>query len=214
MRIRTVRTMTIPLTLAALLAGIPALAGKAELLDPAKLNATAPDTYKAKFETTKGEFVIEVQRAWSPQGADRFYNLVKNGFYDDQRLFRVVPGFVVQWGISGDPEISAKWKEASIQDDPVKESNKRGTITFAKTNSPNSRTTQVFVNYKDNTNLDGMKFAPFGRILSGMEVVDKFNAEYADRPTGQQGQMQAEGNAFLDKAFPNLDRIKKATIVE
>jgi peptidyl-prolyl cis-trans isomerase A (cyclophilin A) len=214
MRIRTVRTMTTSLMLAALIAAVPVLAGKAELLDPSKLNAAAPATFKAKFETTKGDFVVEVQRAWSPQGADRFYNLVKNGFYDDQRLFRVVPGFVVQWGISGDPEISGKWRAASIQDDPVKESNKRGTITFAKTGSPNSRTTQVFINYKDNTNLDGMQFAPFGKVVSGMEVVDKFNAEYADRPTGQQNEMQAQGNAFLDKSFPNLDRIKKATIVE
>src|SRR5215467_4494490 len=156
----------------------PALA-QSPLENPAGLREQAPATYKARFDTTKGVFVIEVTRAWAPKGADRFYNLVKNGFYDNVRFFRVISGFMVQFGINGDPGIMAKWRTAQIGDDPVTQSNKRGMITFA-TAGPNTRTSQVFINFGDNTNLDGMGFAPFGRVVSGMNVVDSLYAEYGE----------------------------------
>ena len=158
-----------------------------------------------------------MHRAWAPHGADRFYNLVKHGFYDNERFFRVISGFMVQFGINGDPRISAHWRDANIPDDPVKESNKRGTITFA-TAGPNTRTTQVFINFGDNAGLDGQGFAPFGQVVSGMKVVDSLNAEYGEgAPRGRgpdQGRMQTEGNAYLEKDFPRMDYMKKATIVE
>jgi peptidyl-prolyl cis-trans isomerase A (cyclophilin A) len=168
-----------------------------------------------KFDTTKGAFVVQVTRAWAPNGADRFYNLVKNGFYDNVRFFRVISGFMVQFGINGDPQLSARWRQAQIKDDAVTQSNKRGMITFA-TAGPNTRTTQVFINFADNTNLDGMGFAPFGRIVSGMNVVDALNAEYGEgAPRGRgpdQGKLQSEGNAYLAREFARMDYIKKATI--
>jgi peptidyl-prolyl cis-trans isomerase A (cyclophilin A) len=182
------------------------------LLDPSSLNQKAPDTYKAKFTTTKGDFVVEVTRAWAPLGADRFYNLVKNGFYNDCELFRVVPGFVVQFGINGDPKISAPWAHANIPDDPVTQSNKQGTITYA-TAGPNTRTTQVFVNLGDNSRLDAQGFTPFGAVVEGMDVIEKFDSEYDDQPTGAQGQIEGQGNAFLKSSYPNLDVIKTAVIV-
>jgi len=194
------------------LAGSAAWAGKEALMEPVKLTAKAPDTFAAKFETSKGNFTIEVTRAWSPLGADRFYNLVKNGYYDNIRFFRVVPGFVVQFGIHGEPAVSAKWKDQKIQDEPVKESNKAGYITYAK-GGPNSRTTQVFINLKDNASLDSMGFSPFGKVSEGMDVVLKLNGEYGDSITGLQGQIYAQGNAFLAQKAPNLDFIKKATVV-
>ena len=178
-------------------------------------NEPAPASYKVKFDTSKGVFVVQVTRAWAPQGADRFYNLVKSGFYDNVRFFRVISGFMVQFGINGDPAVMAKWRGAPIKDDPVTQSNRRGTITFA-TAGPNTRTSQVFINFVDNSNLDRMGFAPFGRVVSGMDVVDKLNAEYGEgAPRGRgpdQGRMQMEGNAYLAKDFPRLDYIKKATI--
>ncbi len=180
-----------------------------KLTNPAALNEKAPDTYKAKFETSKGDFVVEVTRAWAPHGADRFYNLVKNGFYDEDRFFRVVPGFMVQFGINGDPAVARAWRTATIPDDPVKQSNKRGYITFA-TSGPNSRTTQVFINFADNAGLDRQGFAPFGQVTSGMDVVDKINSSYGESPSQQHIQM--EGNAYLNKEFPKLDYVKKATI--
>src|SRR6478672_10881279 len=137
------------------------------LSNPAALREQAPATFKVRFDTTKGPFVVEVTRAWAPKGADRFYNLVKNGFYDNVRFFRVLTGFMAQFGINGNPAIQAHWREAVINDDPVKHSNKRGTISFA-TSGPNSRTTQVFINFTDNSSLDGMGFSPFGRVVSGM----------------------------------------------
>ena len=148
------------------------------LLDPkhADVNKQAPAKFLAKFETSKGEFVIEVQRDWAPKGADRFYNLVKNGYFSDVRFFRVVTGFVAQFGIHGDPKVSAAWRDANIQDDPVKESNKRGMVVFA-TAGPNTRTTQFFINFKDNVRLDSMGFSPFGKVIQGMEVVDQLHAE-------------------------------------
>jgi len=185
------------------------------LANPAALNAPAPPTYRAKFDTSKGTFVIEVHRDWAPRGADRFYNLVKNGFYDNARFFRVISGFMVQFGISGDPGISAIWREARIKDDPVRQSNRRGFITFA-TAGPNTRTTQVFINFADNGGLDSQGFAPFGRVISGMKVVDALYGGYGEgAPAGsgpEQGRIQAEGNAYLVRHFSKLDYIKKATI--
>ena len=195
--------------------------GAAALKNPAALKETAPATFKANFDTSVGAFVIEVHRDWAPQGADRFYNLVKNGFYDGVRFFRVIPGFMVQFGINGDPALNTAWRAARIPDDPVKQSNKRGFVTFAM-GGPNSRTTQVFINFADNSNLDNVpdnKFAPFGQVTGGgMAVVDKINGEYGEgAPRGRgpdQGRVQTEGNAYLMKDFPKLDHIKKATIAQ
>jgi len=187
------------------------------LMDPTGEQATqtAPDEFKVRFETSAGTFVIDVTRDWSPRGADRFYSLIRIGFYDDQRFFRVIPNFVVQWGMSGDPEVSAAWQTARIKDDPVKESNVPGTITFAKTGAPNSRTTQLFINLGDNSaSLDGQGFAPFGRVVEGMEVVGSFNAEYGSTPSNNQPTIAERGNEFLNKNFPNLDYIVTAKIVE
>jgi len=183
-----------------------------KLMDPAKVNEKAPDIFKAKFDTTKGAFVVEVHRDWSPNGADRFYGLVKNGYYDGVKFFRVVPGFVVHWEIHGDPEIASKWLRSNIQDDPVKESNKRGYITYAKSGAPNSRSVQLFINLGNNDGLDKQGFSPFGKIVEGMDVVDKLNGEYAEGLTQLQGRIASEGNAFLEKHYPNLDGIKKATL--
>jgi peptidyl-prolyl cis-trans isomerase A (cyclophilin A) len=184
--------------------------------DPSKLTATAPETFKAQFDTTKGKFTVEVTRSLSPNGADRFYNLVRSGYFKDIAFFRVIPGFMCQFGIHGDPDISAKWRDANIADDPVKGSNTRGTITFA-TAGPGTRTTQLFINFGDNTGLDGQGFSPFGKVTEGMDVVDKINSEYGEGAPGgngpDQGRIQAEGNAYLKKDFPNLDYIKSATIL-
>ncbi len=188
---------------------------KAKLRTPAQLTEKAPDTYKANFDTSKGAFVVEVHREWAPNGADRFYNLVKNGFYDDIRFFRVLDNFMAQFGINGDPAIQSAWRAASLKDDPVKQSNKRGFITFA-TAGPNTRTTQVFINYKDNSSLDSQGFTPFGQVTSGMDVVDKLYKDYGEgAPRGrgpEQGRLQQEGNAYLTKDFPKLDYVKTATI--
>ena len=191
-------------------------AAQADYTDPAKLTAKAPETFRVQFDTTKGKFIVEVTRSLSPNGADRFYNLVRSGFFKDIAFFRVIPGFMCQFGIHGDPAVSAKWREANIPDDPVKGSNTRGTITFA-TAGPNTRTTQLFINFGDNANLDGMGFSPFGIVIEGMDVVDKINGEYGEgAPRGRgpfQGRVQMEGNAYLKKDFPNLDYIKSATLV-
>jgi peptidyl-prolyl cis-trans isomerase A (cyclophilin A) len=191
-------------------------ASKAKLRTPAALNEKAPATFEAKFDTSKGPFVITVHRDWSPIGADRFYNLVKNGFYDDCRFFRVLDGFMAQIGINGNPAVQTNWRSANIQDDPVKESNKRGFVTFAKASIPNSRSTQIFINYKDNSSLDRQGFSPFGEVTSGMDVVDKLYNGYGEgAPNGrgpEQGRIQSEGNAYLAKEFPRLDYVKKATV--
>ncbi len=193
----------------------PAFGQSANLSNPSALKETAPKTYKARFETSKGAFVIDVNREWAPNGADRFYNLVKNGFYDGVRFFRVLDGFMAQFGINGDPKISAPWREARIPDDPVRQSNKRGFITYAMA-GPNTRTSQVFINYGDNSALDKQGFAPFGQVSSGMNVVDALHNGYGEgAPRGQgpdQGRVQTEGNAYLAKNFPRLDFVKKATI--
>src|SRR4029077_13507665 len=203
-------TVRAPLAALAILmfAAAPALAQGA-LSNPAALTEKAPATFKARFDTSKGAFVVQVNRDWAPNGADRFYNLVKNGFFDNTRFFRVISGFMVQFGINGDPKLSPAWRNAKIPDDAVKQSNKRGNITFA-TSGPNSRTTQVFINFKDNAGLDGQGFAPFGQVVTGMDVVDKINAQYGEQPN--QGSIQSEGNVYLNKDFPKLDYVKSATI--
>lgn len=188
------------------------------LLDPSKAVETAPDTYKVKFETTKGDFVIEVKRDQAPLGADRFYNLIQIGFFNDAAFFRVIDGFMVQFGLHAEPKVNSKWRAAQIDDDPVKGSNKRGMVTFAKQNNPNTRTTQVFINFKNNANLDGMGFAPFGEVVEGMDIVDSLYKGYGEgAPRGRgpaQGRIQSEGNKYLKKDFPELDYIKGASILE
>lgn len=189
------------------------------LLDPKspEMSAKAPEVFKVKFETTKGDFVVEVHRDWAPHGADRFYNLVRHGYYDGCRFFRVLSGFVAQFGIHGDPKVSAVWREAKIPDDRVVKSNKRGFITYA-TAGPNTRTTQLFINYRDNSMLDRQGFAPFGQVIEGMEVVDSLYAGYGEgAPRGSgpsQSRIQQEGNAYLEKNFPKLDYIKKAYLLK
>ena len=213
MTIRTAVLFAAFLLFAGTIALAPASAQN--LGDPSSLNARAPDTYKAKFDTSKGTFVIQVNRDWAPNGADRFYNLVKAGFYNDTRFFRVIDGFMVQFGISGNPDVSAAWSNANIKDDPVRESNARGTVTFA-TAGPNTRTTQVFINFNNNAMLNSQGFAPFGKVISGMDVVDSLYKGYGEgAPRGKgpnQGLIKAQGNAYLVTQFPNLDYIKKATI--
>ncbi|MGI8744967.1 MAG: peptidylprolyl isomerase [Bryobacteraceae bacterium] len=193
-------------------------AARSSLMNPASLNAKAPDLYKVKFTTTKGDFMVEVHRDWAPLGADRFYNLVKNGFYDDASFFRVLPGFMAQFGISAKPAVSKVWEPATIKDDPVKQNNKRGYISYA-TSGPNTRTTQVFINFGDNSgNLDGQGFAPFGMVTEGMDVVDKLHSGYGEGSPGGSGpsqdRIQHDGKAYLDKDFPQLDSIKTAKITE
>jgi peptidyl-prolyl cis-trans isomerase A (cyclophilin A) len=187
----------------------------AQLRNPAALKEQAPATYKADFDTSKGRFTITVNRAWAPLGADRFYNLVKSGFFDEARFFRVLDGFMAQVGIHGNPTIAKAWVGARIQDDPVKQSNRRGFVSFA-TGGPNTRTTQFFINFGDNTNLDKMGFAPFGEVTAGMNVVDRLYSAYGEgAPSGKgpdQFRVQAEGNVYLNKDFPRLDFIKAATI--
>lgn len=180
------------------------------LLNPASLHARAPEVYKAQFTTTKGDFVVEVHRDLAPLGADRFYNLVKNGFFTNAAFFRVLPGFVVQFGLNASPAVNKVWQNANIKDDPVKESNKRGTIVFA-TAGPNTRTTQLFINFGNNTPLDAMGFAPFGEVVDGMDVVDKIYSGYGERP--DQGRITSEGDAYLVKNFPMIDKIKMAKIL-
>jgi len=189
------------------------------LLDPKLATDKAPDTYRVKVDTTKGAFVIEVKRAWAPNGADRFFNLVKTGYYDNTAFFRVIGGFMAQVGYHGDPAVTAAWRSHSIPDDPITQSNSRGTVTFAMSSAPNSRTTQFFVNYTDNDYLkDHGKFAPFGKVVEGMEVVDSLYSGYGEgAPRGKgpgQGRLATEGNTYLQKEFPKLDYITKATIIE
>ena len=184
-----------------------------ELLAPAKLKEKAPDTYKVKFETTRGDFTITVTRAWAPLGADRFYNLVKHHYYDNAAFFRVVPQFVVQFGISANPSVSAAWKHTDIKDDPVTQTNKRGAIVFA-TAGPNTRTTQVFINLKDNGRLDGMGFAPFGVVDgNGMNVVEMMYEGYGDSAGPDQNELEKQGDPYLKKGWPKLDYIKSASLV-
>jgi peptidyl-prolyl cis-trans isomerase A (cyclophilin A) len=197
--------MRVILVLSALLAGLTGCT---------KTPHKGPDRYRVQFETSKGNFVVDVVRGWSPIGSDHFHELVINNYYTENRFFRVIPGFMAQWGISGDPEMNKKWK-VEIEDDPPgvsnTVSNTAGTITFAKTSAPNSRSTQLFINFGDNSRLDATGFTPFGRVTEGMNVVMSINAEYAERPS--QERMTNEGNSYLKAEFPNLDYIKKATII-
>jgi cyclophilin family peptidyl-prolyl cis-trans isomerase len=191
-------------------------ASKPEFSVPDQLTKRAPESFKARFDTSKGSFTVEVTRSLAPNGADRFYNLVRSGYFTDVEFFRVVSGFMCQFGIHGDPKVSAAWREARIPDDPVKASNTRGAITFA-TAGPNTRTTQLFINFADNNRLDGMGFSPLGKVTEGMDVVDKLYNGYGEgAPQGSgphQGRLQQEGNAYLKKEFPKLDYIKSAAIL-
>ena len=215
------KTLGACIAIVGVLAVVAAGQGTKPFANPANLKEQAPETFKAKFETSKGDFVIEVHRAWAPLGADRFYNLVKSGFFDDVRFYRVVSNFMVQFGINGDPAVAAAWSAARIADDPMaKQSNNRGYVTFAHAGK-NTRTTQVFINFNDNgSKLDSQGFPPFGRVTSGMNVVDKLYSGYGDlkeMPGGSgpsSRQTAAEGNAYLNKSFPKLDYIKKASIIE
>lgn len=190
---------------------------KAEELEAEKsaqeVSGDVKSTYTVEFECSNGTFVVECFSDWAPVGVAHFREAIEAGVYDGARFFRVIPDFVVQFGIAGDPELSAVWREKNIVDEPAKQSNTRGMVTFAKSNAPNSRTTQIFISLKDNLQLDSMGFAPIGRVISGMEVVEDINSEYGDRPSQNQNQIQTLGNKFLDENFPNLDFIKKAAIV-
>lgn len=184
---------------------------------PDRLVETAPETFQVRFETTKGEFLVEVNREWAPSGADRFYNLVKHGYYDGVYFYRVMAGFMAQFGMHGEPQVHARWKTATIADDSVVASNTRGTITYAKS-GPGSRTTQLFINFGDNTGLDAQGFAPFGRVIEGMEVVDRLHAGYGnianlggDGPDARY--IAYEGNKYLEENFPELDHIVSAKLV-
>ncbi len=183
------------------------------LLHPATLKARAPDVYEATFVTTKGNFVVQVTRDWAPYGADRFYNMVKHGFFTGDPFFRfavIQGGYIVQFGLTGNPAVNAAWQNATIPDDRVTQSNLTGTITFAATSQPNSRTTQLFINLGDNPGLDGQRFAPFGKVISGMDVLNSLNKGYGERP--DQGLIATKGSAYFLKEFPSLDLIKSATI--
>ncbi len=180
------------------------------------MNQAAPERFKVLVETTAGDFIVEVDRELAPRGADRFYNLVRHGYYEGVRFFRVVPGFVVQFGIHPDPAVAGAWREAAIPDDPVRASNRRGFVTFA-TSGPDTRTVQVFINLVDNVRLDAMGFAPFGRVTGGMDAVERFYAGYGEGPPRGQGpeqpRMQAEGDAYPEAEFPRLDRVLRTRII-
>lgn len=198
---------------AALVTGAAAAAPPPQLLHPSSLHAKAPATYRVSLATTRGTFVVTVRRAWAPRGADRFYNLVRARFFDGVAFFRVVKGFVVQFGISPDPAVAAAWQNATIKDDPVKISNTPGTITFADA-GPDTRATQVFLNLGNNaSNLDGQGFAPFGRVTSGMKVVNALYGGYGGQPSDKQQEIATGGDAYLRKNFPKLDHIRTARIV-
>jgi cyclophilin family peptidyl-prolyl cis-trans isomerase len=179
------------------------------LLHPSTLTAKAPDVYEVTFKTTAGDFVVTVTRAWAPIGADRFYNLVKHGFFTDAAFFRVVPGFIVQFGLSANPAVNKVWDKASIKDDPVTQSNHAGYLTFA-TAGPNTRTTQLFINFGENAALDSQGFAAFGKVTAGMDVVQKIYSGYGESP--DQALITDQGKAYLDKSFPKLDHIISATV--
>jgi peptidyl-prolyl cis-trans isomerase A (cyclophilin A) len=189
----------------------PAAAPAPSLMNPSTLKAEAPDLFRVKFATTHSDFVVEVHRAWAPLGADRFYNLVVNNFFTDAAFFRYVPGFIVQFGLPANPAIGRVWQTANIKDDPVKHGNTKGTLVFA-TAGPNTRTTQFFINFADNTPLDAQGFAAFGSVISGMNVVEGLYSGYGEKP--DQGAITAQGKAYLDKNFPKIDSIKSATIEE
>jgi peptidyl-prolyl cis-trans isomerase A (cyclophilin A) len=180
------------------------------LRNPAALTEQAPATFSVAFDTSKGRVVMEVHREWAPRGADRFYNLVKSGFFNDVRFFRVIGGQLAQFGMHGDPAVQEAWRDAVIEDDPVRHGNTRGTVSFAS-RGPNTRTTQLFINLRDNSVYDRLGFAPFAEVVSGLDVVDRLYSEYEERP--EQPLIDEEGNAYLTREFPNLDYIQKAALV-
>lgn len=188
---------------------------RSPLLRPGDFTATAPESFRVRMETSAGDVVIEVHRAWAPLGADRFYNLVRGGFFDDTRVYRVVDGFMAQFGLNGDPYVNQAWKGQFLVDDPVVESNTRGRVAFAK-GGVHTRTTEVFISYRDNSPLDAQGFAPFGEVVEGMDVVDAFHGGYGDGPPRGDGPYQAmveaRGNAYLDADFPDLTRIVHVTV--
>ena len=187
------------------------------VLDPNTCKLTAPAEFKVKLATTQGDVILAIHRDWAPRGADRFYNLVKSGFLTDAPIFRVIPGFMAQFGVSARPEVSKAWRDANIIDDPVKQSNTRGKLTFAQTSAPNTRGTQLFINYGNNARLDADRFAPFGEVVEGMDVAEKwysgYNAQFGGDSGSLQGDIQQSGIAVVNSKFPKLDRIKTATIV-
>jgi peptidyl-prolyl cis-trans isomerase A (cyclophilin A) len=197
--------------------GAPA-SSSARLLNPALWTRQAPEEYKAKLATTKGDIVIDVHRDWAPRGADRFYNLVRSGYLNNASFYRVAPGFIVQFGAAADPKVGAAWEKAPIKDDPVKHSNKPYTITFAATGMPNSRTTELFINLRDNAGLDPQGFSAFGEVVEGKELVDQIYSGYGEMAEQggkgpSQQMLKMHGKAYLDKSFPKLDSIKAATII-
>jgi cyclophilin family peptidyl-prolyl cis-trans isomerase len=208
--------VTVPLLLATIAASAsfaaPQPAADPKLKNPAALTEQAPATYRARFETTQGALVIEVHRDWAPNAADRFYNLVKNGFYDNARFFRVLRGFMAQFGLNGDPDIQRAWTLAGLPDEPTKQSNLRGFVSFARESVPNSRYTMVFINYKDNSYLDSEGFPPFGQVVAGMEVADKLYSGYGRTDVPDQRRITSEGNAYLAAEYPKLDYIRRARI--
>jgi peptidyl-prolyl cis-trans isomerase A (cyclophilin A) len=210
-----VRVLSCALIAGLLGTGALVAAERAALIRPASFTERAPDTFIAKFETSKGVFFVEVHRAWAPAGADRFYNLVKNGYYDECRFFRVLDSVMAQTGIHPAPQIQTAWDSATIKDDAVHERNRRGTVSFA-TAGPNSRTTQFFINLRDNRGFDRIGSAPFGQVTSGLDTVDALYSGYGDGPPRGRGpdqsQIRAQGNAYLTKDFPKLDYVRRATI--
>jgi len=183
-----------------------------KLKDPSQLTERAPDGFRARFDTSQGAFVIAVEREWAPLAADRFYNLVKNGFYNGTRFFRVLDGFMAQCGLHADPDVQSAWRTANLQDEPVVKSNMRGFVSFTRESSPNSRYTMIFINYKDNSYLDADGFAPFGQVVSGMDAVDKLYSGYGRQNIPDQRRILREGNAYLQAEYPKLDFVKTATI--
>jgi peptidyl-prolyl cis-trans isomerase A (cyclophilin A) len=189
-----------------------AKAAAVDLTKPDTIKGKAPDIFIARLETTKGNIDIRVQRNWAPNGADRFYNLVRAGFYDNIYFFRVISGFMAQFGISSKPALSRVWSDRDMLDDRVIASNKRGFITYAQTRAPNSRSTQLFINTGSNERLDSQRFAPFGEVVEGMNVVDSIYSGYNEQP--EQDRISLEGEAYLNRYFPRLDKIIKATILQ
>jgi len=189
----------------------PAAANK--LLSPATLTAKSPEIFKVKFDTSKGVIMLELHRDWAPRGVDRFYNMARNGFFSGTRFFRVIPNFMAQFGINGNPDVNAAWDKVRLNDDPPNmQSNVRGFLTYGTTGQPNSRGTQLFINYKDNAYLDKQGFVPIGQVTEGMEVADMLNSEYGAAAQNDQGRIVAEGNKFILAKYPKLDYIKTATI--
>jgi peptidyl-prolyl cis-trans isomerase A (cyclophilin A) len=191
----------------------PAAPAVNRLLNPAALTAKAPEEFKVKFDTSKGPIVLDLHRAWAPKGVDRFYNMVRAGFFSNVRFFRVIPNFMAQFGVNGDPAVNTAWEKVRLTDDPPNgQKNVRGMLTYGTTGQPNSRGTQLFINYKDNSYLDAQGFVPIGQVSEGMEVADMLNSEYGSAPQNNQQRIAAEGNKYLLANFPKLDYIKTATI--